>query len=268
MSLPAFQTLGNPNDPPLLFLHGLGAGKIQTTSAFPSLPHCFLIAPDMPGHGESQSYDPSGFSFDSFADLTVRLIRHLGIETLHLGGLSMGSGIALNIALRYPEMVHSLILLRPSWTDKRKPEHLKLVAWVGQWIEKLGMHGAREQLLQCPDFLILQTQNPPVADSILALFDRPETPASTAVLYKMWQDAPFHALSELQSIEQPTLILTTGRDELHPQLAADQIAANLRHHRSTALPARYHEPEAYHTALRGEVRDFLASNELSEPSPS
>ena len=59
------------------------------------------------------SYDTDTYSFDTFADHVVALMDHLGIERCHLGGLSMGSAIALNIALRYPDRFKKLILLRP-----------------------------------------------------------------------------------------------------------------------------------------------------------
>lgn len=257
MSLLSFQTLGSTDHTPLMFLHGLGAGSQQTTSALHGLPHTYLIAPDMPGHGETQPKETASFSFDAFADLTINLMDHLGLKKINLGGLSMGSGIALNIALRYPERIANLILLRPSWLNHKHPEHLKLVAWVGQWIEQLGVSAAKDKLLSDSDFLILKNQNPPVADSIVGLFERPTTPASTAVLYKMWQDAPFSTLDDLTKVTNNTLILTSPRDELHPSTTAESIAQFLPNASIRALPPRYHQNEAYTQALRHEVSRFL-----------
>ena len=252
------QTIGNPSDTPLVFLHGLGAGAAQTTSAFPSLPDTYLIAPDMPGHGDSQDYSPDELSFDQFADHVIALMDKLGIGSCHIGGLSMGSGITLNLALRYPDRVKKMIILRPSWLHEKEPEHLKLVAYVGQWIEKYGVEGAREKLLADPDFQQLDTENKPVANSIGGLFLRPLTPASTAVLYKMWQDSPFSDPSGLSSLPHPSLVLTTTRDELHPQSAADLIAARLPDVQTAELPPRYHDSEAYGLVLNTIVQRFLA----------
>ena len=105
MTLPSFQTIGSPSDTPLIFLHGLGAGASQTTSAFPDLPNTYLIAPDMPGHGKSLKFSTNELTFNTFADNTVAIMDKLGIESTNIGGLSMGSGITLNLALRYPERV-------------------------------------------------------------------------------------------------------------------------------------------------------------------
>jgi len=257
MKHPVYQALGNPSDPPLIFLHGLGAGSNQTISAFPALPNTYLVAPDMPGHGNNQPDVTTGFSFNTFADLTIKLIDHLGYESVNLGGLSMGSGIALNLAIRYPERIKKLILLRPSWSHIKRPKHLELVAKVGQWIEDNDANTARKLLNQCDDFQLLKKNNPPVAESIETLFLRPQTTASTAVLYKMWQDSPYASPNELQAIKHRTLILTTEKDELHPQSAADIISAELPHCLCDSLPARYHEPRAYQEALNQQVIRFL-----------
>lgn len=255
----SYQTIGRPSDTPLVFLHGLGAGSTQTTSAFPGLPDTFLIAPDMPGHGQPQPADPSSFSFDTFADATVELLDHLGIGACNIGGLSMGAGITLNLALRYPQRVKNIILLRPSWCHVKQPDHLKLVAYVGQWIEQSGPDSARTKLHAHPDFQQLLTENPPVAQSIDGLFQRPVTPAATAVLYQMWQDAPFASPQQLESITRPALVLTTSKDELHPQSTADLIAAHLPNVTSRAtLPPRYHDNTGYTLALNSAVRKFLA----------
>jgi len=254
----SYKTTGDSNDTPLIFLHGLGAGNGQKTATFTHLKNQFIIAPNMPGHGDSQDFDPSELNFDRFADLVIELMNHLGIESSNIGGLSMGSGITLNMALRYPERVKKLILLRPSWLNEKKPEHLKLVAYVGKWIEEVGVEAAREKLLADPDFQKLDQENKPVANSIGCLFLRPVTPASTGVLYKMWQDAPFSNPEQLSQIPNQSLVLTTSRDELHPLSTADVIAAHLPNVEMADLPPRYHDASGYSLALNAIVSKFLA----------
>ena len=254
----SYQTTGNASDSPLLFIHGLGASSAQATSALADLQGHHVIAPDMPGHGDSLDFSLDDLNFDKFADLVVNLMDDLGIESTNIGGISMGSGISVNIALRYPEKVKKLIILRPSWLSEKQPEHLKLVAYVGQWIEELGMEAAREKLHTDPDFQHLHSTNKPVADSIETLFKRPSTSIATAVLYKMWQDAPFSSSEALAKIPNSSLVLTTDRDELHPQSTASVIAAQLPNVQTANLPPRYHEPAAYGSALNSIVDQFLA----------
>lgn len=232
---------------PLVFLHGLGAGKTQTTSGLPHLENTHLIAPDMPGHGESMSFDPDTFSFDSFADHVIALMDHLGIEKCHLGGLSMGSGITLNLALRYPERFKKLILLRPSWLASPCPAHLKLVADAGEM--------PQSDFEALPEFQALLAANPPVANSITAVYQRPDN----SVLSRMWNSQPCHSLADLNSITAPALVMSSPRDDLHPESVASAIANALPNSQLVPLPARYHEPEAYQKSLNQHINQFLNS---------
>jgi pimeloyl-ACP methyl ester carboxylesterase len=252
----AFEIIGQGD--PLLFIHGLGAGRAQTTSALTALTNRMLIAPDMLGHGDSMSEDTSAvMSFDQCADDVICILDHLGIEKLDIGGLSMGSGIALNIALRYPERVSKLILLRPSWLCQPRPKHLELVAFVGKWIEEYGVEIAEQKLMAHADYRTLYDAVPKVAESIRGLFMRPTHFSHTAVLYKMWEDTPFHSLADLSEVSQETLVLFTTRDDLHPIPVAETIAGALPSlHKIQELPPRYDEPENYTIALNQALNDF------------
>ncbi|MDQ8190895.1 alpha/beta fold hydrolase [Roseibacillus persicicus] len=253
----AHSLIGNADKPPLIFLHGLGASSQQITSALTGLPEHYLIAPDLPGHGGSLDYDPEKFSFDYFADLVIELLDSLGIESTDMGGLSMGSGIALNIALRYPERVKKIVVLRPSWLDEVEPPHLSLVARVGQWLQESGEEKATMNLALHPDYQELVESNVPVAESVTALLDRRKDAASTQVLFKMWQCRPFSSLDELSKVQNPVLVLDTTRDELHPQTTAHAIASALPNCQIHTLPPRYHEAPAYQASLNEYVREFL-----------
>lgn len=256
MSL-TYSEIGDPSAEPLIFIHGLGASRQQTVSALTLLDHRRLIAPDMPGHGDSLAFDPEQFSFDSFADLVIALMDDLGIQSTDLGGLSMGSGIALNIALRYPERVKKLIVLRPSWLDQVEPAHLALVARVGQWLHAHDEEKATMELALHPDYQELAAKNTPVAESITGLLDRRKDDASTQVLFRMWQSRPFERVADLAQIPHETLVLDTTRDELHPQEVATTIAKALLSVTTGTLPPRYHEGKAYQEALNDHLNRFL-----------
>ena len=240
-----YETIGSDSAEPLVFLHGLGSGKIQTTSALTDLTDHRLIAVDLPGHGGSMDFDPANFSFDYFADLVVELMDHLGLEKTNLGGLSMGSGISLNIALRYPERVKKLIILRPSWLDSPKPAHLAFAAKPA-W-ETEAEFSAR------PDFQDLLATNQPVAQSVLGLYQRTDN----RVLEKMWKDCPFSSLEKLKNVSNLALVLDSPRDELHPAEVAEKIHDALPNSSLVHLPPRYHEPAAYQTSLNQHLNNFL-----------
>jgi pimeloyl-ACP methyl ester carboxylesterase len=65
----------------------------------------------------ARGYPPSevpmseeSYSQDIAVDDLVGLLRHLGIEQAHVGGLSMGGSTALHFGVRHPEMARSLIV--------------------------------------------------------------------------------------------------------------------------------------------------------------
>ncbi len=255
----AYETSGEGY--PLAFMHGLGAGRAQTTSALTSLDNTLLISPDILGHGDSISVDDEAvatMSFDQAADDVIAILDHLEIEKSNVGGLSMGSGIALNIALRYPERVNKLILLRPSWLCQPEPEHLALVAYVGKWILEDGAEVAEQKLISHPGYQVIYAEVPKVAESIRGLFTRPSHLSHTAVLYKMWEDAPFGSLDELAAITNDALVLYTTRDNLHPIPVAESIASRLPGLVGMKeLPPRYDKPDEYGVALNKVLNEFL-----------
>ena len=241
---------------PLLFMHGLGADRRQTTGAFTDLERVQLIAPDFRSHGDTL-HTGEGLHFDQFADDAIAILDKEGIEKANVGGLSMGSGVTLNICLRYPERVNKIIVLRPSWPDQCKPEHLKLVADAGFLIEDLGLEEGEKTLKATSVYQDLLEQNEKVALSINGVFKRPQALEAATVLYKMWEDRPFDALDKLATIDKEALVLYTTRDELHPISVAESIHQQLQNSSIVELPPRYYENEAYTEVLRKAVTEFL-----------
>jgi len=250
---------------PLIFLHGLGADRSQSTGAFSQAAHkgAFqLIAVDFRSHGDSID-DSTGTAlhFDAFADDIIRLMDHLELETAYVGGLSMGSAVTLNLALRYPERLRDIIILRPSWLDQTHPAQLELVAKVGHWIEEHGLFQSEALLQADQDFIALHEREPTVAASITPLHSRPQAINGASVLYKMYESRPFRDLECLSEISHRALVLDTTHDDLHPQSVAQQIAhhlPNVQDH--LTLPPRYLKKEEYNTALNQAVLHFLETS--------
>jgi pimeloyl-ACP methyl ester carboxylesterase len=54
---------------------------------------------------------PDDFGLPDWADVLAAFIQTLGLQHVHVGGLSWGAGLALELYRRYPTMVRSLILM-------------------------------------------------------------------------------------------------------------------------------------------------------------
>src|SRR5437588_9994885 len=67
------------------------------------------------GHARSDSpRDPARYSFARWALDLRDVLNHLGIRSAHVGGLSLGAGIATRFALAFPARVRSLLVTNSS----------------------------------------------------------------------------------------------------------------------------------------------------------
>lgn len=111
----------------LVLIHGFGANKDNWTRIGKYLtPHFRVIALDLPGFGES-GQDPNGdYTISNQVEWVRAFVRAMGIQSLHLGGNSMGGNIAGAYASRYPEDIKSLLLIAPGGVASSEPSEMFL----------------------------------------------------------------------------------------------------------------------------------------------
>lgn len=74
-----------------------------------------LILWEPRGHARSDSpEDPAKYSFERWVLDLKAVLDRLGIRKAHVGGLSLGAGIATRFALRFPSRVRSLVVTNSS----------------------------------------------------------------------------------------------------------------------------------------------------------
>jgi pimeloyl-ACP methyl ester carboxylesterase len=97
--------------PVLLAIHGMAGCAENWRAVIEPLARAHtVIAPDLPGHGES---DPGGgdYSLGALASDLRDLLLSLGHERATLVGHSLGGGIAMQFTYQFPEMVERLVLV-------------------------------------------------------------------------------------------------------------------------------------------------------------
>ena len=94
---------------PLILLHGgLGSGEMfGPVLALLAKGHQ-VIAPDMQGHGRTADIDRP-IDVRLIADDIAALIDHLGLKEPDVVGASLGGGVALHTAAKYPDKVRRLV---------------------------------------------------------------------------------------------------------------------------------------------------------------
>jgi pimeloyl-ACP methyl ester carboxylesterase len=116
---------GNRNNPAVLLLHGFPSSSRTFRNIIPRLSErCFVIAPDLPGFGQSGLVpDPS---FARFTDVTEGLLEKLGVASAYLYVHDYGAPVALDLAMRDPHRVLGLVIQNanahrtgfgPAWQD-------------------------------------------------------------------------------------------------------------------------------------------------------
>jgi pimeloyl-ACP methyl ester carboxylesterase len=182
---------------------------------------------------------------------------HLEIDRALFGGISMGAGISLYIALRYPERVAGLILVRPAWLARGNPANLEILK---DLVGYLDMPDGEARFAQTAPFRQIQDALPQAAASIAGMFSRQQQAATHRILTHLVADAPIPEMESLAGISQPSLILGNQDDPLHPLEIAMEIAAVIPHSKMKTVTSRYVDAAKHRQEIRAHVLTFLTEN--------
>lgn len=133
----AYEAFGDPADPPMLLVMGLGTQMLAWPDAFcedlAARGH-YVIRFDNRDVGLSTHLtgvrapsftavtlrrEKPPYTIDDMADDAMGLCDALGLESVHLVGASLGGFIAQHVAIRYPHRLRSLTLIMTSTGSKR-----------------------------------------------------------------------------------------------------------------------------------------------------
>jgi len=98
--------------PAILLSHGYSATSRMWEAQVAALKNSYrVITWDMRGHGQSDSPDdPAAYSEAATVDDMAAILKHLGIQSAVIGGLSLGGYMSLAFNIAHPGMVRALML--------------------------------------------------------------------------------------------------------------------------------------------------------------
>ncbi|MBY8825222.1 alpha/beta fold hydrolase [Sphingomonas colocasiae] len=219
---------------PLLILHG-GGSTIETSfgAVLPMLAaRRRVIAPEQQAHGHTADIDRP-LSFSRMADDTAALLRRLGTGKVDVLGFSNGGSVAMELAIRHPDLVDRLVLGSVYYRrDAIRPELLRAFATA----DARSMPDIYRQayLKVAPDPRGLDTLTPKLMRNLLG-FDG-------------WSDA------RLASIKAPTMIVQAN-DDVAPLEHVAQMARIIPGAQLVVLPGG-------HGAYLGEAMAAIPESEL------
>jgi len=96
---------------PLVVIHGGSSGARAWMKNMEELSENYTIyVPDLPGFGHSQAID-GDYYIPELVEFVDSFSHNLGLKRFHLMGHSLGGGIALSYALKFPHKLKKLVLV-------------------------------------------------------------------------------------------------------------------------------------------------------------
>jgi 3-oxoadipate enol-lactonase len=132
---------------PVVFIHGLGSSTRDWEYQIDEFSQDFqVVVFDVRGHGKSTKH-PGPYSIPTFARDTSEVIKKLDIGPTHVVGISMGGMIGLQLAVDYPNLVRSLVVVNSGAELTIKNMKDRLQVWQRLLIPRLlGMRKMGEVL--------------------------------------------------------------------------------------------------------------------------
>lgn len=197
---------------PFIFLHGLGGDLEQIRNLYQPVEGVRLILPDQQGHGTSE-VNWSAYHFQTLADDVIALADHLKIDKFYLAGISMGAAVSINIAVRYPERLRGLLLIRNAWTDKP----------MGAGIQELFRECARclkdrsiSDFRKTGAYSLIFALSDYTAKTFCRYFEEDASLRNYQKFLILPGLAPIEASSDLSGVRVPVIILANHQDPVHP----------------------------------------------------
>lgn len=249
---------GDRSGRPFVFQHGLGGDVSQPAGVF-SPPEGFrMVSLDCRGHGETYPLgDVEKLSFSYFADDVVALMDHLGLDRAVVGGISMGAGVALNLASRYPERAEGLVLSRPAWLDSPMPRNLMAYPLIARLLKEHGAETGRELFEGTEEYAELERAAHGAGRSLASSqFGRGRAQEFAPVLEALAGDAPSRDRAQWREARVPTLVLASRQDPTHPHGYAEILARELPA-RLAELTSKTQSEERHAADTQAAIAGFL-----------
>ena len=201
--------------PPIVLVHGLVVSS-RMVEPFATVlgRHFRVIAPDLPGFGESMK-PARALTVPELADALAAWLRTQSISSAILIGASFGCHIIVELAVRHPELVDRLVLQGPGPDPPAR--RLRVALW------RQLVNGLREPRRLGPISR---------ADYAKAGLRR------AAATIRMALAEPIE--KNLPRVQAPTLVVRGSRDVIVPQYWAEHVANLLPHGRLAVVEGGAH----------------------------
>ncbi len=226
---------------PVVLLHGHSLDLRVFDEVVPALVGAGfeVIRYDQRGHGRSAS-PPKGYGWGDHARDLRSVLAHLGHPSAHLVGLSKGGGIALEAAVRFPELARSLVVVGPLVPDyPLPPEFWAFFKAFGKAIGERGVEAATRELWLPHPLLRSAWENPrtrPLLEAMVTSFPAGEYLATA----RDTPDRDWKLTDRLKEIAVPTLVVRGEHDTPEFSAMAGFVSSAINAARLVVIPQSGH----------------------------
>ncbi|MDI6694690.1 MAG: alpha/beta hydrolase [Anaerolineales bacterium] len=231
--------------PPVVLIHGAGGTHLFWPSEVRRLAGYRVYALDLPGHGKSGGRGLQTIS--AYCQAVRAWLEAVGLHSAVFVGHSMGSAIALTLALDDPEHVLGLGLIGAS-------ARLRVAADLLEYASNPAMQQKAIELI------VQRSFSPQTPASFVRLAGKRLAEARPSVLYGDFCACnDFDEIARVGQIRAPTLIICGAEDQMTPPRFARSLSESIPNSTLKMIPSAGHmvmleQPRATAAALA----EFLA----------
>ena len=240
---------------PFVFQHGMGGDANQPLGYIGDAPPTSVISLNARGHGPSSDIDPAAATFDTFADDVIALADQLEVARFIVGGISLGAGTALNLAIRYPGRVTALVLCRPAWLDRPQAEFNRhAYIEIADLLEDFPPEAAAARYTQTRTYQTVRSISPA---SLLGQLTRPRAAQNAVILRAFPGASPTSFIEDWRAVEVPTLVIGHHDDPFHPYEIAQAHANTIPGASLRTVPSKDADPARFAADIQSALHAFL-----------
>ena len=106
-----YYAAGDPSAPPVLLIHGFRSSARFFAATMLALSDRWrTVAPDLPGHGDSEPWDPEEDVVEQWI-LLEGFLKAVDLDRMAILGISRGGAVGLQLAAHSPDRVTALVLI-------------------------------------------------------------------------------------------------------------------------------------------------------------
>jgi pimeloyl-ACP methyl ester carboxylesterase len=250
--------------PSLLLLHGLFMDHSTWDQVGDLLGREYrVVAPDLPGFGESEKPPESRFPYgiNAFADAVLDLYAGLELGRAVLVGHALGGAVAITLAARHPELISRLVLVdalcypaRPDLANR-----VALAPLIGGFTFKQLWGKSAFKAYFKESYLSRDARIPSARlDHYYETFNTPAARASALATMRATRDTRT-VVAHIARISMPTLVLWGRDDTLYPAALGQRMSREIHNAGFQLLDAGHVPHEEQPNAVAEAIERFCHS---------